>query len=137
MHPYLQSLLGGVLIGIAAVILLLGNGRIAGISGIFGELVQGRIGKQGWRIAFIVGLLISIWIYYALGGALEMPIFNGGAGIAIVAGLLVGFGTALGKGCTSGHGVCGLANLSLRSLVATLTFMLTAGITVFVVKHLL
>lgn len=133
MHPFLQSLIGGVLIGLASAGLLLVNGRIAGISGILSNAMTPRPGL--WRWTFLGGLL-------AVGGALALadgvvpPALGAQAPAALaVAGLLVGFGTQLGNGCTSGHGVCGLSNFSPRSLVATLVFMAVAGATVFVVRH--
>lgn len=138
MHPFLTSLLGGVLIGVSASLLLLFNGRIAGISGIAGGLLGPlRPGETAWRLAFVLGLVV--------GGALltwGLPSMVGGGGpsspwVLIAGGLLVGFGTRLGSGCTSGHGVCGLARGSARSLVATATFMSTAALTVFVVRHVL
>jgi len=136
-QSFVHALAGGALIGAAAALLLLLNGHIAGISGIFGQLVRGNPGPQAWRFAFIFGLVAAPLLYRAIGWPLDHPIFEGGFSLAITAGLLTGFGTALGKGCTSGHGVCGLANLSLRSLVATLTFMFVAGLTVFIVRHVL
>lgn len=125
------ALAGGVLIGLSACVLLLGNGRIAGISGIVYGLVRGG-GERAWRAAFLIGLMGA--------GALTMhatgPMRGSPAGttVLIVAGLLVGFGTRLGHGCTSGHGVCGLGRLSARSLVAVLVFMATAIATVAIVR---
>jgi uncharacterized membrane protein YedE/YeeE len=125
-----KSLFGGMLIGAGAAALLLLNGRIAGISGIFENTVRGTIGGQGWRLAFLGGLVLPAAI---LGlGPIE---FAQRVPLLAASGLLVGFGTHLGSGCTSGHGVCGLANLSPRSLVATLTFMIVAAVTVFIVRH--
>lgn len=137
MHPFVAALAGGVLIGLASALLLLFNGRIAGISGIAGGLLLPSRGEVGWRAAFVGGLvggglLLSAFFPQALGA----PVASGVA-VPVVAGLLVGFGTRLGNGCTSGHCVCGLARGSTRSLAATLTFMATAGLTVFVVRHLL
>jgi uncharacterized membrane protein YedE/YeeE len=125
-----HGLAGGVLIGAGAAVLLLLNGRIAGISGILGNAVRGEGGRMGWRIAFLVGLMLPA----AVLGLGSIGFAQGLPGLA-VSGLLVGFGTRLGSGCTSGHGVCGLANLSRRSLAATATFMVVAGLTVFVVRH--
>ena len=121
---------GGALIGVGSATLLLLNGRIAGVSGILGNVIRTTPGEQGWRIAFLIGLIIPALIFGA--GSPLMPADWRWAGAS---GLLVGFGTALGSGCTSGHGVCGLANLSVRSLMATLVFMGSAMITVFVVRH--
>jgi len=130
------ALAGGVLIGAAAVWLMLATGRIAGISGIVGGLLGPRGGDVGWRIAFIAGLMLAPWAYRAVAVVPEAQI-DAGTAMLIAAGLLVGFGTRLGSGCTSGHGVCGLSRLSWRSLVATLCFMATGFLTVFVVRHVL
>jgi uncharacterized protein len=125
-----KSLVGGMLIGAGAAALLLLNGKIAGISGIFENAVRGVFGAKGWRIAFLVGLALPAAL---LGlGTIDFP---QGLPVLAVSGLLVGFGTRLGSGCTSGHGVCGLANLSPRSLLATLSFMIVAAGTVFLVRH--
>ncbi len=132
---WLQALLGGALIGGAAVLLMLGLGRIAGISGIVGGLLPPAADWR-WRACFIAGLLAGPAVVgFALG---REPIGMPAAGLPVLvaAGLLVGFGTGLGSGCTSGHGVCGLARLSPRSIAATAVFMLAGGATVFVVRHL-
>jgi uncharacterized membrane protein YedE/YeeE len=126
----LQSVGGGLLIGAGAAALLLLNGRVAGISGILGNVVDGDAGERGWRIAFLVGLALPALLFGA-----GQPVLPRSWLLAVVAGLLVGYGTRLGSGCTSGHGVCGLANLSPRSLVAMLTFMFTAVVTLFVMRH--
>lgn len=133
MHIILQSLLGGALIGASAAGLLLVNGRIAGISGILTEAMPPRPGA--WQLAFLGGL-VGTGVVARLAG-LEAPAGLGAQGLPVLvaAGLLVGLGTRLGSGCTSGHGVCGLANLSPRSLVATLTFMAVAGAVVFATRH--
>jgi uncharacterized membrane protein YedE/YeeE len=133
--PY-SALAGGLLIGLAAAILVLCNGRIAGISGIVGGLLRPAPGDVGWRLAFLAGLF-GAPLVYGLFWALPMPHIDAGWGTLVVAGLLVGWGTRLGSGCTSGHGVCGLSRLSLRSLVATLCFMAAGFATVWVVRHLL
>jgi uncharacterized membrane protein YedE/YeeE len=125
-----RALGGGALIGAGSATLLLLNGRIAGISGMLGNLLQGSIGEQGWRIAFVVGLSLPAWMF-----GVDVTLLPRDMYWAIVAGLLVGIGTQLGSGCTSGHGICGLANLSVRSLVATLTFVTAAVVTVFIVRH--
>jgi uncharacterized membrane protein YedE/YeeE len=130
--PY-SALAGGVLIGLAASLLLMGYGRIAGISGIAGNLIVGKRGDRAWRGAFLLGLLVAgllaaVLTPHAIGAA-PRPL----AAIA-GAGLLVGIGTRLGSGCTSGHGVCGLSRLSPRSLVATLTFMLAGVISVTLLR---
>ena len=130
------ALAGGALIGLAAVWLMLAAGRIAGISGIAGGLLRPRSGDVGWRVAFIAGLILAPWVYRAVAVMPEAQI-DASAAMLIAAGLLVGFGTRLGSGCTSGHGVCGLSRLSWRSLAATLCFMATGFLTVFVVRHVL
>jgi len=135
--PY-SALIGGALIGLSAAVLLLFKGRIAGISGIAGGVILPEKGDIPWRILFLVGLVVG-GVFYQLFGispSVEniQPV-TGKVGL-ILAGLLVGIGSALGTGCTSGHGICGLARRSFRSLVATLIFMLTAMITVFIVRHL-
>ncbi|MCB1414406.1 MAG: YeeE/YedE family protein [Xanthobacteraceae bacterium] len=127
------GLLGGALIGLASVLLMLFNGRIAGISGIFGDLLTAR--NRGWRLAFVAGLLAAP-LLAALGGAtLPVPTMPASFTLIAIAGLLVGIGTRLGGGCTSGHGVCGNARLSARSIAATVTFMVVAIVTVAVVRH--
>ncbi len=133
--PWL-SLAGGLLVGVAAVWLMLSLGRIAGISGIVGGLLRPREGDVGWRVAFIVGLMAAPWVYRAVAVVPEAQI-DASTAMLVAAGLLVGFGTRLGSGCTSGHGVCGLSRLSWRSLVATLCFMVIGFVTVFVVRHVL
>ncbi len=129
-----QSLAGGVVIGIAAAMLILLNGRVAGISGILGGLLNPVRGDIGWRVAFIAGLLAAP-AAYALFAALPAPAIDAGFPLLMVAGLLVGVGTRYGAGCTSGHGVCGLSRLSPRSLAATLAFMGAGFATVYVVRH--
>ncbi|BAU90007.1 YeeE/YedE family protein [Methylorubrum populi] len=139
MTTFLAPLAGGALIGASAALLLLVNGRIAGISGIVGGLL-GPIGREaGWRVAFLVGLLLGPVLFrLAAGHWPEVRLaasWEASWPVLVVAGLLVGYGTRLGSGCTSGHGVCGLARLSPRSLAAVATFMATAIITVFVIRH--
>lgn len=129
-----QALAGGILIGVAVSLLLLGSGQIAGISGVLGSLVERRPGA--WRWAFLAGLLAAVLLVRLGGGALPGRLELAWP-VLIGAGLLVGFGTRLAAGCTSGHGVCGLGNASTRSLTATLTFMAVALVTVFVVRHVL
>jgi hypothetical protein len=130
------SLLGGLLIGLAASGFVLVNGRIAGISGILGGLLGAKPGDTSWRIAFIGGLILAP-LTYQLFAALPPARIDAGWPVLVLAGLLTGSGTRYGSGCTSGHGVCGLSRLSPRSLVATLTFMGAGFVTVFVVRHLL
>lgn len=147
----LQGLAGGILIGLSATWLMATLGRIAGISGIIGNLITVRPkGDSAWRLAFLLGLISGPILLILLGGGLGNVAGGsggatgevigqpaGGVVLMLIAGLLVGVGTSLGSGCTSGHGVCGLARLSSRSLVATLTFLVAAIITVYVVRHLI
>jgi len=130
------SLAGGVLIGIAAAMFVLLNGRVAGISGIVGGLVKPQPGDVGWRVAFVLGL-VAAPAAFALFTTLPTPQIDAETGLLVAAGLLVGVGTRYASGCTSGHGVCGLSHLSPRSLVATLAFMGAGFVTVFVIRHLL
>ncbi|MBJ7312212.1 YeeE/YedE family protein [Rugamonas sp. CCM 8940] len=130
------ALLGGAMIGLAAALLILLNGRIAGISGILGGLLRPLRGDIGWRAAFIAGL-VGAPVVYGLFAALPPVSIAAGDGALLLAGLLVGVGTRYGAGCTSGHGVCGLSRLSWRSLAATATFMAAGFATVFVGRHLL
>ena len=133
----LSALFGGLLIGLSAAVLLLCNGRIAGISGIVGGLLQRyKAGDFAWRVAFVLGLVLAPVLYRLFAELPESRIDTGWA-MLVVAGVLVGFGSRLGSGCTSGHGVCGLSRLSPRSLVATATFMTTGFVAVYVVRHLL
>lgn len=139
MHDFTPwtSLLGGLLIGLSAGLLLFGIGRIAGISGIFGGLLVRRPGDVAWRLAFVLGLVTGGLAMVSVAPELFAVRIDRSLGALAIAGLLVGFGTRMANGCTSGHGVCGLSRLSPRSLVATLTFMLTGAITVFITQHLL
>ena len=130
------ALAGGVLIGLAAAMFALLNGRIAGISGVLGGLLKPVRGDVAWRVAFIAGLIGAPALYTLFGG-MPAPEIGASQGALIGAGLLVGVGTRYGSGCTSGHGVCGLSRLSPRSLVATASFMAAGFMTVFVVRHLL
>lgn len=129
-----SAAIGGVLIGVAAAILLIFNGRIAGISGILGGILKPAKGDIAWKVAFILGIIISpllfMWVAYT-------PEVNIAAStpVLIIAGLLVGFGTRLGSGCTSGHGICGMARFSRRSIVAVLIFMVVAFVTVAISNH--
>jgi len=131
-----SSLAGGLLIGLAAAVLILFNGRIAGISGIVGGLLSPRKGDSGWRLAFLAGLLLTP-LLYQLRLALPEVLIEAGTPALVIAGLLVGLGVRYGAGCTSGHGVCGLSRLSLRSLVATLCFMAAGFLTVYFLRHVL
>ncbi len=131
-----SALAGGVLIGIAAAMFVLLNGRIAGISGVIGGLLKPVKGDVAWRTAFVLGLVGAPWIYVLI-TALPEPQIDAQFGALVLAGLLVGAGTRYGSGCTSGHGVCGLSRLSPRSLVATAAFMGAGFATVFVTRHVL
>ncbi|MCS0580448.1 YeeE/YedE family protein [Massilia pinisoli] len=130
------ALAGGLLIGLAAAAFVLVNGRIAGISGIVGGLLRPAPGDVAWRIAFLAGL-VAAPLGYALFAPLPAVRIDAGAGTLVAAGMLVGLGTRYGSGCTSGHGVCGLARLSPRSLVATVSFMAAGFATVFLLRHVL
>lgn len=131
-----SSLAGGMTIGIAVAVFALLNGRIAGISGIVGGLFRLQTGDIGWRIAFVAGLVAAplVWQLFH-----SLPTFqiDSGYGILALAGLIVGIGTRYGSGCTSGHGVCGLSRLSPRSIIATLAFMGTGFVTVYIMRHML
>lgn len=129
-----SALAGGVLIGLAVALLLLLNGRIAGISGIVGGLLAPTRGDTAWRLAFVLGL-VTAPLVYALWALVPRPQIDAGYGMLVVAGLLVGIGTRYGAGCTSGHGVCGLSRLSPRSVVATLVFMAAGFATVGLLRH--
>jgi len=130
------ALAGGALIGLAAVLLMLLNGRIAGISGVLGGLLLPRGGDATWRVAFLLGLVGAPLVFAAF-APLPALRFDAGTVGLVAAGLLVGVGTRYGSGCTSGHGVCGLSRLSLRSGVAAVAFMAAGFATVFVVRHVL
>lgn len=132
----LTALGGGVLIGLAAALLVVFNGRIAGISSIVGGLLRPQRGEVGWRIAFFTGMMAAPLLYQAFS---RLPLIQVDAEwpALVAAGLLVGIGTRYGSGCTSGHGVCGLSRLSPRSMIATLVFMGSGFLTVFVIRHLL
>jgi hypothetical protein len=138
MDPFMLPILGGLLIGAAAVTLLALNGRIAGISGIVGGLLPpGQVPDKSWRLAFVLGLVAGpVLAAFVTNHALIGAPVTSSAGL-LVGGLLVGVGTALGSGCTSGHGVCGMARLSPRSIAATAVFMITGFLTVFAVRHVL
>lgn len=136
MHPFVQALLGGLLLGGAALLLMGTIGRTAGISGIVSGLWNPTAPK-GWQAAFVAGLVVAGGAAVALFPTRFDAGDSAGTLQTVVAGLLVGFGSRLGSGCTSGHGICGLARLSPRSAVSVATFMAAAGVTVFVVRHLL
>ena len=130
-----SAAIGGALIGLAAVLLTLFTGRIAGISGIFGGCFSLGAGDKGWRIAFIAGLILAPLAGGLVGFPLAAPEMPASYLVIVAAGLLVGFGTRLGGGCTSGHGVCGIARLSPRSIVATAIFMAVAVVVVALTRH--
>lgn len=131
-----SALAGGLLIGAAASLLLWLNGRIAGVSNVTNGLLAWKRGDVLWRLLFLGGLVAGAGIYYGFFGNIPVARAQFPGWLLAVAGLLVGFGTSLGNGCTSGHGVCGLGRLSLRSLVATLVFLVTGILATFVVRHL-
>ena len=131
----LSAAIGGGLIGLSAVLLMLLTGRIAGISGIFGGLLNFKSDDRDWRIAFIAGLILAPLMAGWIGHAMPTPTLPASWTVIIGAGLLVGFGTRLGGGCTSGHGICGVARMSSRSIAATAIFMLAATVTVAVTHH--
>ncbi|HCE3509709.1 TPA: YeeE/YedE family protein [Vibrio parahaemolyticus] len=131
-----ESLFGGILLGISATILLLVNGKIAGISGIMNGIMSPKKGDYSWRLLFAVGMIAGGLISVLMLGVAVPSTANLPLGMVIAAGLLVGIGTRLGNGCTSGHGICGMGRLSKRSIVATCVFMAVAGLTVFVRLHL-
>lgn len=134
-----MSVAGGVLIGLASAAFILINGRILGISGILGGLLTTKAADAGWRIAFLLGLMAAPATLTLMAPAnfLGAPRIDAGFATIVIAGLLVGFGTRLGSGCTSGHGVCGIARLSPRSLVGTAAFMAAGFAVVFFIRHLL
>lgn len=132
---WFSALLGGVMIGGAATLLFLVNGKIAGVSGILGKLLERNTLDRGWRIAFVVGLVAGGALGLVLWPERSQVQIDASMPMLVAAGLLVGWGARWGGGCTSGHGVCGVSRFSVRSLVATLTFVTTGMITVFIVQH--
>lgn len=131
-----SAAIGGVVIGIAVAMLLLLNGRVAGISGIVGGLLRPAPGDVAWRLAFIAGL-VAAPLFFSAAGKAPAVVIDAGFPTLVVAGFIVGLGTRYGAGCTSGHGVCGVSRLSPRSIVATLAFMASGFATVFVLRHLI
>ena len=131
------SLLGGGLIGLSAVVLLATHGRIAGISGIVSRILPPSVDKAGLPqgIIFLIGLLLAAPLWFVLTGAAPVQMVSSNGLLLVIAGLLVGFGAVMGNGCTSGHGVCGISRGSARSIAATMIFMATAFVTVFVLRH--
>ena len=132
-----SALIGGGLIGLAVTIYILGLGRVAGVSGILGSLLRPRSSEAPAQLAFVAGLIAAPLLMGAIGAKLPAISIDASLPVVIAGGLLVGFGTRLGGGCTSGHGICGIARLSPRSLLATMTFMGAAGVTVFIVRHVI
>lgn len=135
--PVVAPLIGGALIGLAAAALLLLNGTIAGVSGILGRSTRLELGVGAWRPAFLLGLLLAIPVFRLWQQELPTYVLEADLPTLLIAGGLVGVGTRIGAGCTSGHGVCGISNLSPRSLVATITFMATAALVVYLQRHLI
>ena len=133
----IPAFVGGALIGLAASLLLLTHGRVAGISSLYGGLLRRGTSDRAFRFWFLAGLLVAGGLVRVTFPAAFVTSWSATLPVVLIAGLLVGFGTQLGNGCTSGHGVCGISRLSVRSLVATATFMLTGFATVFVVRHLI
>lgn len=131
----ISSLIGGMLIGVAVTLLMLFSGRVAGISGILGGIFPIKSGDTLWRIAFLAGLVFSPVLYSILASQSPIIIFPVSTPFLVLGGLLVGVGTQLGSGCTSGHGICGISRLSIRSIIATVIFMCTAALTVFFIRH--
>lgn len=132
--PY-RSAIGGLLIGFSAILFLWLNGRVTGISGMMHGLCPPEKPISTWRIAFLFGLAIAGFLYYVI-PVIQFPLrTHYPAFLLLIGGFLVGFGTRMGQGCTSGHGVCGLARLSMRSFIATLLFILSAMITVYLIRH--
>lgn len=131
-----KALIGGSLIGLSACLLILLNGRILGISGILANLLKIKSPDQKWRISFIIGVLITPWLYAFWIGKLPTVVINSSLIHLSLAGILVGIGSQLGSGCTSGHGICGLARLSYRSLIATVCFITTAIFTVLILNYI-
>lgn len=135
-QAWLMGLLGGLMIGCASALMFVANGRITGISGILGGLMQApSVGDRAWRWLFLAGLVFAGLLFLLAGQAIPEISLTASSPLLIAGGFLVGFGTRRGSGCTSGHGVCGMARFSSRSFTATLVFMLVAAITVFVMRH--
>ncbi len=130
------SLAGGILIGLSVSLMILANGRIAGISGILAGLANRNRHELFWRVAFVAGIVVSPWLYSLFFPLPDIDYGDRSWALLILAGLAVGFGSRLGSGCTSGHGVCGLSRLSVRSLAATTLFIVFGALTVFIVRHL-
>lgn len=140
MHDYLAALIGGGMIGVAAIMVMASHGRIMGVSGIVSNLLppvaENWLSENAWRLAFLAGVLTAPLLFIAVRGNAPTVQLEASAPLLIASGLIVGVGTVTGNGCTSGHGVCGLARMSGRSLAATVTFMVTAIVTVLAVRLL-
>ncbi|SJM91675.1 YeeE/YedE family protein [Crenothrix polyspora] len=134
--PY-SALTGGILIGLAATLLLLFNGRIAGISGIMSGLIKAERTELFWRLAFLIGIMMGAFLFHQIKPDFYQPRENFPVWLLAFGGFLVGFGTRMGNGCTSGHAVCGIARFSVRSIAATITFMATGFLTVYIMRHVL
>lgn len=133
----LSALSGGILIGLSATFLLFFNGRIAGISGIMGGLINAPRTELFWRIAFLVGIVIGAFLFQLIRPDFYQPRENFPIWLLAIGGFLVGFGTRMGNGCTSGHAICGIARFSIRSIAATITFMASGFLTVYIMRHIL
>ncbi len=137
MHSFILALIGGGLVGLASSLLLYSHGKVAGISGILGGFLVGGSEDKPWRLSFLIGLIMAGMLYVFIDSSAFINTQIQAPWITILAGLLVGFGTQLGNGCTSGHGICGLARGSKRSFTATMTFILTGMIAAFIIQHLI
>ncbi len=137
MNSFILALIGGGLVGLASSLLLYSHGKVAGISGILGGFLVGGSEDKPWRLSFLIGLIMAGMIYVFIDSSAFINAQIQAPWITILAGLLVGFGTQLGNGCTSGHGICGLARGSKRSFTATMTFILTGMIAAFIIQHLI
>jgi len=136
MHDFVLALIGGLMIGAAAVLLMAAQGQIMGVSGIVNRLLPPRASDWQWRLLFVLGVVISPLLVRVITGDFPLVTITNSPILLLIAGLIVGIGTVIGNGCTSGHGVCGLPRLSVRSIVATGLFMLSAMLTVFIVRHI-
>lgn len=136
MHPFVLAAIGGALVGLSAVLMMALNGRIAGVSGILSGTFTQPAGERLWRFLFVIGIIIGGALPVWLDAGLKAPLPAASIGLAVVGGLVVGFGTGLGSGCTSGHGICGISRLSRRSILATLTFMASGIATVTLIRLL-
>ena len=135
-YPFVNASIGGILIGISAALLLWANGRIAGVSGIAGQISLSKKGDLHWRTLFLIGLILGVILYRSAGGSLIDIEINPSFPTIIVAGFLTGLGTKMGNGCTSGHGICGIAQRSIRSILAVAIFLSVAVMTVFITNNI-